>query len=70
MLSTIAALCQIPVRRGSKIYPERIIASDNPRLPTTRKDPCGVIYAKHKESGAYEKYKKTLSSPRIIESFS
>ena len=66
MLNSIASMFKIPSRSGSKIHPMNIIpasdASEKPRPPTTRKDPCEDIYARYREPGAYEQYKKLLTS--------
>ena len=71
MLNSIASMCKLPSRRGSKIHPENIItppdASEKPRplTPTPRKDPCENIYTRYREPGAYEQYQKLLTSKTI-----
>lgn len=66
MLSTFVSICNIPVRRGSKIHPENIIATlEKPIQPTPKKDPCEEIYARYKEPGAYEQYQKLLTSKTV-----
>lgn len=69
MLSSIASMCKIPSRRGSKIYPENAVAppdaSEKPRPSTPRNDPCKDIYARCKEPGAYKQYQDSLSSKTI-----
>ena len=69
MLNSIASMCKLPTRRGSKIHPVNIItppdASEKPRPPTPRKDPCEDIYARYREPGAYEQYHKLLTSKTI-----
>ena len=67
MLNSIASMCKVPSRRGSKIHPENtiIVTSEKPRPPTPRNDPCKDIYERHKEPGAYEQYHKLLTSKTI-----